>query len=253
MSSSVWGWIKDQFSSAKSTVPASPCFWQTDVHSHLIAGVDDGVKSTDDALTCIRTLAGWGIKRVITTPHISQDYFPNDAVTLQKGRDVLQQQVDLAGIPIQIDVAAEYMLDDFFLERLEQGPLLSFGAERFVLVEMSALARPFLLDEMFFRIQTEGYIPVLAHPERYHSYYSDFEALVRIRERGCLLQLNWMSLLGRYGPQAKAQAQLILKYKCADLIGSDMHRPSDLSTMEALFTSPFYEQLSQQPLRNSSL
>ena len=204
-------------------------------------------------MTCIRQLADWGIQKVITTPHVSQDHYPNDSATILQGRDTLQQQVDLEGIPVQIEVAAEYMLDNFFLQRLDAAPLLTFGPERYLLVETGWLAKPLLLDEMIFRIQTNGYTPVLAHPERYPYYINDLDGLHRLRDQGCLMQLNWMSLTGRYGGHVKGQTKLILKNKWADFIGSDMHRPEDLPALEAFFSNQGYELLGQQPLRNQSL
>ncbi|MVM32525.1 histidinol-phosphatase [Spirosoma sp. HMF4905] len=253
MTNPVLVWLKNQFTPKEAVDTLTPCFWQTDLHSHLIPGIDDGVKTIDQSLTCIRQLAEWGIRKIITSPHVSQEQYPNDSATILQGRDLLQREVDSAAIPIRIEVAAEYMLDNFFLERLDTTPLLSFGVERYLLIETGWLARPLLLDEMIFRIQTSGYTPVLAHPERYSYYINDTEGLQRLRDQGCLMQLNWMSLTGRYGNHVKTQAKLILKNKWADFIGSDLHRPEDLPALQALFSSQFYELLNQQPLRNRTL
>ncbi|GAB4033224.1 tyrosine-protein phosphatase [Spirosoma gilvum] len=253
MTNRVWTWLKDKLSSTSSSDQSVPCFWQTDVHSHLIPGIDDGVKTMDLAMTCIRQLADWGIQKVITTPHISHERYPNDATVIEAGKKALQERVDEERLSIQIEVAAEYMLDDFFLQRLDAGPLLTFGAERYLLVETGWLARPILLDEMIFRIQTAGYVPVLAHPERYPYYINDLDGLGRLRDQGCLLQVNWMSLTGRYGSHVRNQAKLILKNNWVDFIGSDMHRPEDLPALEALFSSSMYELVKAQPLRNAGL
>lgn len=126
MNNLAWAWLKDQFSHTKSSAKQSSCFWQTDIHSHLIPGIDDGVKTIEQSISCIRQLSDWGIRKVITTPHVSQRFFPNDTSTLVLGRDMLQQQVDAEEIPVKIEVAAEYMLDEFFLERLDTEPLLAF-------------------------------------------------------------------------------------------------------------------------------
>ncbi|GAB4016680.1 capsular polysaccharide biosynthesis protein [Spirosoma migulaei] len=253
MTNRVLTWLKNQFSSKELSSTQAPCFWQTDIHSHLIPGIDDGVKTMEQSILCIRQLADWGIQKVITTPHVSQDHYPNDSVTILQGLAALQQQVKQEGIPIQIEVAAEYMLDNYFLERLEKAPLLTFGSEKYLLVETGWLAKPMLLDEMIFRIQTNGYTPILAHPERYSYYINDLDGIQRLRDQGCLMQLNWMSMTGRYGGHAKTQAKLILKNKWADFIGSDMHRPEDLPALEAFISNQGYELLEQQPLRNKNL
>ena len=254
MNNFTWAWVKSHFGPAEPMVQTvKPCFWQTDLHSHLIPDVDDGVKTIDQAMECLRGLAELGIQKVITTPHISKEYYPNKEIALIKACETLREQVDREQLPIQIEVAAEYMLDTFFLDLLDTTDLLTFGPERYLLIETGWLAPPLLLNEMLFRIQTKGYIPVLAHPERYSYYANDFEALEEFKELGCLFQLNWMSLVGRYGPQARKQAQFLLKNGWIDFIGSDLHRPEDLSTLEALFSSSGYELLKQQPLRNNTL
>lgn len=253
MTNRVWDWLKNQLTQQEPSAKATPCFWQTDIHSHLIPGIDDGVKTMEQSLTCIRQLAEWGIQKVITTPHISQDHYPNEASIILQGRDALQQEVDQEQIPVRVEVAAEYMLDNFFLERLASAPLLSFGPERYLLIETGWLARPLLLDEMIFRIQTSGYTPVLAHPERYAYYINDPEGLQRLRDQGCLMQLNWMSITGRYGPQVRNQAKLILKNKWVNFIGSDLHRPEDLPALQAFFSTSAYDQLKEQPLMNTTL
>jgi tyrosine-protein phosphatase YwqE len=229
------------------------CYWKTDIHSHLLPGVDDGVATEDDTLRCLQQFADWGIERVITTPHVSQDWFPNSYDTLIKGRDTLQALVARHELNLTIDIAAEYLLDDRFLELLDSGQLLSFGKERYVLIENGWSAAPYFLETILFRIQTKGYTPILAHPERYTYYFSMPHELEKIREAGCLFQLNWGSLTGRYGGKVKQQAQQFLKQKWVDFIGSDLHRPSDLRSLETLFSSPDYKLLQQQPLRNQDL
>jgi tyrosine-protein phosphatase YwqE len=223
------------------------------MHSHLLPGIDDGVTTLEQSITCIRQLADWGIEHLITTPHISQAHYPNEAVSIRQGRDGLQAQLDQQQILVRLDVAAEYMLDESFLERLEAEPLLSFGTARYLLIETGWLAKPFKLDEILFRIQTHGYTPVLAHPERYSYYVGDPLGLSRLRDQGCLFQLNWMSLTGRYGPQARVEAKGLLRNKWVDFIGSDLHRPEDLPALQALFSSSTVDLLHQQPLRNAML
>ena len=254
MTNYAWTWVKSHFEPREPMMhKAESCFWQTDLHSHLIPGVDDGVETIDQAMDCIRGLAELGIQKVITTPHISKEHYPNEELVLTRNCEILREQADKERVPIEIEVAAEYMLDTFFLDRLDKTDLLTFGPERYLLIETGWLAPPLLLDEMLFRIQTKGYIPVLAHPERY-SYYANYpEVLGKFKEQGCLFQLNWMSLVGRYGPQPRKQAQFLLKNGWIDFIGSDLHRPEDLSKLEALFSSSGYELLKLQPLRNNML
>lgn len=232
---------------------ADACFWRVDMHSHLLPGVDDGVSSPEQSLQCLKQLAEWGIQKVITTPHISRDWHPNESATLRAGQSVLQTLADENQLNLRIEVAAEYLLDEFFPALLAADDLLTFGQERYLLFELGWAAAPRQLDELVFRIRARGYTPVLAHPERYGYYHEDLSVLTHLHENGCLFQLNWSALTGRYGSRTQAQARLLLKKGWIDFIGSDLHRPADLTTLAALFSSPAYEQLRELPLLNHTL
>jgi protein-tyrosine phosphatase len=229
------------------------CFWQTDLHSHLIPGVDDGVTDPEQTVVCLRQFAEWGIKRVITTPHISQDWYPNRHETLLAGQIALQQLIRDHQLDIIIEVAAEYLVDDLFIQLLDAHALLTFGQDRYVLIETGWASAPVFLETILFQMQTKGYQPVLAHPERYTYYNDDLNALAKLRDQGCLFQLNWGALTGRYGSKVQRQARRLLKNKWADFIGSDLHHPRELASLQKLFTQSDYNVLRQQPLRNQSL
>ncbi|MEZ0541035.1 tyrosine-protein phosphatase [Fibrella arboris] len=229
------------------------CPWPVDMHSHLLPGLDDGAVDLAETLTCLKQLADWGIQQVITTPHVSRDWYPNSTARILEALDEVRELIAEHQLPITIEAAAEYLLDDFFLELLNTGDLLSFGAKRYLLVESGWAAPPFQLYGLLFRIQTKGYKPVLAHPERYKYYHTDREALSQLRQGGCLFQLNWMSLTGRYGTQVEKQARFLLEQNWVDFIGSDLHRPHDLKAMASLLDSKDLALLEQQHLLNVSL
>ena len=254
---SFWQQIKNQFkpdtTPAESNSGELPCFWQVDMHSHLVPGIDDGVQDDEQALTCLKQLSEWGVQKVITTPHVSRDIFPNSSATLRAGDARLQALVAEHAIPITVAVAAEYMLDDFFPDLIEQHDLLSFGAERYVLFETGWSSAPFQLEATIFRLQTHGYTPVLAHPERYTYYHDDIAALHHLREAGCLFQLNWLSATGRYGDKVRKQTLALLKAQAIDFLGSDLHRAESLPNYGTLFSASEFELFRQQPLRNQGL
>ncbi len=224
-----------------------------DIHSHLVPAIDDGISDSQQALTCLTQLAEWGIQKIITTPHVSGDRYPTATATLRKGQYALQTQIDDYGLPLSVSVAAEYLIDDHFVGLLQQGDLLSFGSRRYLLVETGWAGAPNQLSDILFRIQTYGYTPVLAHPERYRYYHRHRKSLLELRETGCLFQLNWMSLTGRYGVECQKQARFLMQERVVDFIGSDMHRPGDIVEMARLFNSADFKLLREQPLLNASL
>lgn len=218
------------------------------MHSHLLPDVDDGIRTAEDALTCLRQFAGWGIQHVVTTPHISQDMFPNTSVLLRTVGDEIRTQIEAEQLPLTFHVAAEYMMDELFAKRLGQNDLLSFGLERYVLIETGWASLPLQLNTWLFQLQVQGYKPILAHPERYPYFREKIEALADLRQQGCLLQLNLMSLAGRYGPEVRRMAQTLIQHGLVDFVSSDLHQPRDLALLEKAMLTPDYQELCQLPL-----
>ena len=227
--------------------------WPVDLHNHLLPGVDDGLTTMEDTLFCLQQYADWGMKRVICTPHVSQDYHPNTNEQLRQSLQAVEQAVAETNLPIQVSLAAEYLLDESFYDYLEQGKLLSFGPKQYVLFETGWANAPHQLEQLVFLIQMKGYTPVLGHPERYHYYQTEPHHLMTLKDKGCLFQLNLMSLVGQYGKKAQQLAFKLLQTKHINFIGSDLHRPVHLATLERVFTPATIELLEQQPLLNSTL
>ncbi|TAE28708.1 MAG: histidinol-phosphatase [Cytophagales bacterium] len=227
--------------------------WPVDLHNHLVPGVDDGVKTLEQAMECLRQYATWGIRRVISTPHISEDYHPNTHTQLLKAAEAVQQAIIDEGLPLTFTVAAEYLLDDHFIKLLRANELLSFGANRYVLIETGWAAPPYQLEENLFTMQSKGYVPVLAHPERYRYYHDDIDKLLALQDKGCLFQMNLLSLTEYYGQTVQQMAQRLLKEKSIHFIGSDIHRSSDLKHLPDAFASNWYTQLLAQPLKMDTL
>lgn len=218
----------------------------------MLAGVDDGLTTHEEVLTCLNQFVDWGIRHIVTTPHINHVRYPNTHTTLLNGQAALRKLIDNYQLPLTIDVAAEYMVDELFLELLGSSQLLNFGRQRYVLIEIGWDAAPPFLDTILFQMQIKGYQPLLAHPERYVCYHNNIKALGKLRDMGCLFQLNWGSLAGQYGPAVKKQAQQLVETKWIDFVGSDLHSPDDLSLFQTFLDSAAYRQLNRLPLRNKS-
>jgi protein-tyrosine phosphatase len=248
---SLWQFLKNQFQPRTPNVPdaAAPAWvYPIEMHCHILPGVDDGLAQPDESLECLRRMAQWGIRQVIATPHISQDLHPNTSDDLRRRADDLRQRIEAEGLPITFSVAAEYMLDELFVARLKADDLLSFGAERYVLIETGWAVLPRQLSHWLFQLQVQGYRPILAHPERYRYFRPRPEALGQLREQGCLLQLNSMSLVGRYGDEARRTAQYLIRQGWVDMVSSDLHRVADLELVEAALRTDEYQKLYKSDL-----
>ena len=194
----------------------------TDLHSHMLPAIDDGSSSLEESINMLRAMQDAGYSKVITTPHIMVDVYRNTPKIVREKLELLREEADSNGLNIEIDAAAEYYLDDGFLEHLNSGDLLSFGDD-YLLFETSYMDRPINMEDMIFEIQSAGFKPVLAHPERYR-YINDMEVeYSKLKDLGVLFQLNLNSLIGGYGKSAKQKAEFLIKKGFVSFLGSDAH------------------------------
>lgn len=190
----------------------------TDWHSHLLPGVDDGVKTIDTSLSILARYEELGVRRVWLTPHIMED-IPNTTESLRQRFDELKSKYTGN---IQLSLASENMLDNIFEERLEQNDLLPIGENGDqLLVETSYYNSPVNFWDILDRIQRKGYYVLLAHPERYR--YMDNDDYERLHEMRVRLQLNVPSLIGFYGQEAKKKSEWLINRGYYDVTGYDIH------------------------------
>ncbi|MFK5938715.1 MAG: capsular biosynthesis protein [Sulfurimonas sp.] len=193
----------------------------TDLHSHLIPNIDDGVKSLEESVHIIVQLKDLGFKKIIVTPHIMSHRFPNNKKSIYQGYLSLKNELIERKIDFDIKVAAEYYYDEHFLELIENKELLTFG-DNYVLFECSYQLKPFALEQTVAKLRKAGYKAILAHPERY-SYYNKKSDYLRLKKMGLLLQINAISMEGFYGKIIQKKVEKIVNLGIVDFIGSDIH------------------------------
>lgn len=204
---------------------------QTDMHSHLVPDVDDGSKTVEDSLVLIQGLQEIGYKKLITTPHIMSEIYPNSPETILPGLELVKQALHTKGLDIQVSAAAEYYLDDVFDEKLAKGEPLLTISKNLVLAEFSFVSAPLNVSEKLFQMQLKGYQPVLAHPERYLYFGRNKTQFDEFKSMGCLFQLNLLSLAGYYGKLPMELAHYLISKDQVDLLGTDMHHLRHLDTL----------------------
>lgn len=192
-----------------------------DSHSHILFGVDDGIRRYEGSLKAIEFEQSLGITEIWCTPHIMED-IPNKTSFLQERfRELCSYYTG----PVRLHLAAEYMLDGLYKERLESDDLLLLKDD-LVLVETSTRVPPYNFDELISNTMKAGYRPVLAHPERYrYLENSDYE---RLHDKGILFQMNLPCLVGSYGETARQKAAFLLSKKLYSFFGSDCHNPQSI-------------------------
>jgi len=220
------------FQSSKN-VPAYPGFsWLAqDIHSHILPGIDDGSPDIETSLQLLQSLSDAGISRFICTPHVIGDMYHNNPQTINDALARLKKAVHQNGLQVEISAAAEYMLDDHFMELLRKKEPLMKLTKNYILTELSYSTPPTRLEEISFEININNYIPLMAHPERYSYYHRNYESYARLKELGFLLQVNLLSLTGYYGKNVTKAAKYILENNLADFVGSDLHHFNHLNVL----------------------
>ena len=200
----------------------------TDCHSHILPGVDDGVSDMETSLKILAAYEKLQIREVWCTPHVMED-IPNTTEGLKARFSELQAAYKG---PVKLNLAAEYMMDGLFLDRLEQDDLLTHGHEgNALLVETSYYTPPMDLHDILQTIKRKGYYPILAHPERY--LYMKISDYAPLKKMGLRFQLNVASLSGAYGDDAVKKAHFLLKEGYYNYRGSDIHRFRQLQIWDA--------------------
>lgn len=205
-----------------------------DIHSHLLPGIDDGSKNLDNSIDLISKMSSYGIKNFITTPHVLGDVYPNSSKTIKSKLEEVRIELKKRNITdVTINAAAEYMMDEQFSIRLEENDILTLK-DNYILVEMSYFNAPLNLFEILFEIQLKGYKPVLAHPERYGFYHNNFESYHKLKNAGCLFQLNLLSLTEQYGKGVQKVSNQLLKENLYDFVGTDTHHHNHLELLKRI-------------------
>ena len=214
----------------KENIPFLPI--TTDIHSHILPGIDDGAPDVETSLELVKGIMALGIQKTVATPHIIGDLYRNTPQTIQAALAILHSACEAAGLDIAISAAAEYMLDDHFLQLLrDPAPLLTIH-NNIVLTEQSFATATDNLHDIAFEIITSGYRPIMAHPERYHFYHQNYNAFRQLKDMGFLLQVNLLSVTGYYGKPVAKAAKYILANNLADLVGTDMHHTRHLNMLQ---------------------
>lgn len=227
----------------------------TDVHSHLIPGVDDGAQNIDDSLSLLKGLQELGYKKAIITPHILYYSFPEGISVLDEKLAYVKQEAAKEGIDMELEVAGEFMLDDDISERVEKKEIKTFGQKKYLLFEFPISTEPTNYADWLFNLQCAGFNLVLAHPERYRYFYMfDKTKYEEIKDRGVLFQINLMSLSGYYGEVEKQAAEYLISEGMVDLVGSDCHKQRHIEAIKRSLYSPALKQLIESgKLLNSKL
>lgn len=220
---------------SKSKEPIELSF-STDIHCHIIPGVDDGSPDAATSADLIERMQKWGLKRIFASPHVTQITFENTKDTIAPAIEQLRNELATRNNGILLDHAAEYRIDDNFRHYYELNDLMKYPND-YVLIENAFLQEPWGLDELVFDMQIKGLRPILAHPERYAYYYCNKKRYKELHDAGIAFQINLLSLAGHYGKYELKFAEHLLKMGLVDFVGTDLHNSRHADAIDQYLTT----------------
>ena len=197
-------------------------FYNTDVHSHILPGVDHGSRSVEQSLELLEAQMEMGVHRVILTSHVTAVTFENTQESLTSAFEVLKQAVAEAGLDMELHLSAEYRMDEYFDKEYKAGHLIPMPGNH-ILLENSFQQELLNLDDLLFDMQVQGYKTILAHPERYTYYSRRRKRYEALHNAGARFQVNLLSFTGYFGEEARESALWFARNNMIDYLGTDMH------------------------------
>jgi len=227
---------------------------KVDMHSHILPALDDGSSNLVDSQILVERLIEHGYEKLIATPHIMFNFYDNSKDTILPALEKLRLKCKELNHKIEIEAAAEYYLDEGLINKLSNNEdLLCFGPNKYVLFETSYMNESSIYNQAVFMMKSNGYSPVLAHPERYIYAYPDFKIYEKMFERGALFQININSLSGYYSEGAKVMAEKLIDRKMVHFAGTDCHKIKHIETLSKSLKSKHFNKLLDLPLLNRTL
>ncbi len=202
-----------------------------DFHNHTLPGIDDGSDSIDTSRELFKGFSEIGINHIVATPHIIGEFYPNTPNSIE---EAYKKVIENNAGPDNLTFAAEYMMDQYFLDILNKNEILTITDNK-VLVEMSYFQAPINLNQILFKLQNNSKVPILAHPERYTYMHSkDLIKFQDLRTRGCLMQVNMLSLSNHYGKAIQKIAYQLIENGFIEYICSDVHKLTHLDKIKEI-------------------
>ncbi len=214
------------FFSKKNPTENAFAFLGTDMHAHLVPGVDDGSDSIETSLKLIAGLEHLGFKKLIITPHIYETFYKNSEKTLRKPFDEMNSALATQS-KVETYLSAEYFVDEAFEKLVANAALIPFPSKH-ILVEISLVGYNPRLEQIVFDLVTLGYTPILAHPERYLYLSKSLKTFQKLKDMGCEMQCNINSLGGYYGKASEEMGWGLIGAGLVNYLGTDMHHTKHL-------------------------
>ena len=195
-----------------------------DIHNHIINNVDDGCKNIEDSLILLKNAQIDGITDVICTPHYMNNGKHRTSKNLvNENFNALKLACIEENINVNLHIGNEIMLIDGTYKLIESNKVSTLANSKYCLFEFKFNEFPEIIYNEVYDLCINGYIPILAHPERYEAIQKDPNIVYKLIKEGCLMQVNTTSILGGFGNKPQSCARLLLKHNMVHFVSSDAH------------------------------
>lgn len=200
-----------------------------DFHSHIIPNIDDGSTSMKDTINMINEARQAGFTEIISTSHYIQKYYDLDCFEREKILDIIKKKVSEKNeINIKLYLGSEIYFTPEIIELIKNKKASTINSTRYLLFELPMNTKPLFVKEMVYELMQNGYIPIIAHPERYTYVQENIQYIEELAGMGALFQSNYGSIIGMYGNSAKKTLKKLLKNNLISFLGSDVHRTGQI-------------------------
>lgn len=197
----------------------------TDIHCHLIYDVDDGCRNIKESIVLLKKMKSVGFDNVIITPHYieNSEYASENEEKLEKLENI-KATLKKNNVDINVYLGNEIFISESIIQNVKDGKIYPLNNSKYLLIEFPFHNEILNLEDVLFEIKVNGYIPIIAHPERYDVFKHDYSTVEKLKEAGTLFQSNYSSILGYYGKHAKKLMKKMLKDGYIEYLGTDVHR-----------------------------
>lgn len=197
----------------------------TDIHCHLIHDVDDGARTIEESVELIKKLNDLGFDKIIITPHFiyGTEYTCENKIKTEK-LSAIKSELIKQNINVELHLGNEIFINKTIDKFLEDGMASSLAGTKYLLIELPFQNKILGFKDILYELTCKGYIPIIAHPERYLYFQEDYSQVDELKEEGILFQCNYASVLGYYGKSSEKLVKYMLKNNYVDYFGTDTHR-----------------------------
>lgn len=199
-----------------------------DFHTHILPNIDDGARSIEETIHLIQEARQAGFEAMIATSHYMEGYYETDVSGREIWMNVIYQKLQEENSNLTLYLGNEIYLSNNMIPLLEEGKASTINDTSYVLFEMPLNIEPLNLYSVVYDMMQAKLVPILAHPERYRFVQKDPELIYDLIKKGVLMQANYASILGYYGPKAQIIIKKFLENNMIHFLGSDVHRPNTI-------------------------